>query len=63
MDGGSMFVIHANWTVGKLHLWAESLERFSHTNNCAFSKSDSDPELLKQPELTTGLPLTKTNTL
>ena len=55
MDGGSMFVIHANWTVGKLHIWAESLERFSHTSNCAFSKSDSDPELLKQPEQTTAV--------
>jgi len=29
MHGGSMLVIHANWTVGKLHLWAESLEEFS----------------------------------
>ena len=24
-----MFVIHANWTAGNLHLWGESLETFS----------------------------------
>ena len=29
MHGGSMLVIHANWTAGHLHLWAESLEKFS----------------------------------
>ena len=29
MHGGSMFVIHANWTAGYLHLWAESLDQFN----------------------------------
>ena len=24
-----MFVIHANWMAGHLHLWAESLEKFN----------------------------------
>ena len=41
MDGGSMFVIHANWTAGQLHLWAESLERFSHSSNGKLSNSPS----------------------
>ena len=29
MHGGSMLVIHANWTAGYLHLWAESLDQFN----------------------------------
>ena len=24
-----MFVIHANWTAGHLHIWAESLDQFN----------------------------------
>ena len=37
MHGGSMLVIHANWTAGHLHLWAESLDRFS-PNTCRNSQ-------------------------
>ena len=43
MDGGSMFVIHANWTAGQLHLWAESLERFSLNSGARDSISHSIP--------------------
>ncbi|MEE2912892.1 MAG: DEAD/DEAH box helicase [Planctomycetota bacterium] len=29
MQGGLIFVIHANWAAGYLHLWAESLDQFN----------------------------------
>jgi SNF2 family DNA or RNA helicase len=35
MDGGLMLVIHANWKVGKLHLWAESLKVFGALSSSA----------------------------
>jgi len=40
MDGELMFVIHANWKAGHLHLWAESLEAFSALPDQASNESD-----------------------
>jgi len=39
MHGGSMLVIHANWTAGQLHLWAESLDKFQPSSLCNIETS------------------------
>ena len=39
MHGSSILVIHANWTAGQLHLWAESLDQFNKLPSGLFDVS------------------------
>ena len=59
MDGGSMFVIHANWTDGNLHLWAESLDQFTllpYTESEATAASANTQNAVISAEQTTTHP-------
>ena len=49
-----MFVIHANWTAGNLHLWAESLDHFANVfkgeeQEYIHSGFEKNPEVLSHP--------------